>query len=220
MKKFTLGFVIGALLFSTVTVFAAGELIVNPNPFPIFVDGVRTEMEGYNINGSTYLKLREFEKLGVGIDFVDRQILITTKKATEDSADIEITKEGNNVSESVPLNKYGLPDFTSYSGKKPEIEDDGKNQYITYNGVRFIRLGWDRNHPPMWGSPYFMNDLKTDSEGNRIISLSKAIDTEEGSKGIVLIKEIPYLFYDHRHYYIPYDYYINTLLPLLTEGAE
>ena len=93
MRKFVLGFILGALLFSAVTVYAAAELKVIPNPFPVFIDGVQTKVEGYNINGSTYLKLRDFEKFGLGVDFVDRQILITTKKETP--SDNDLTDEKN-----------------------------------------------------------------------------------------------------------------------------
>ena len=58
MKKFTLGFVIGGIVCSALTGFAV-EYAVTANPFPIKVDGVSKSIEGYNINDSTYFKLRD-----------------------------------------------------------------------------------------------------------------------------------------------------------------
>ena len=76
MKKFVLGFIIGALLFSFASVYAAGELNIASNPFPVFINGVQTEVDGYNINGYTYLKLRDFELAGLKVDFKDRKIYV------------------------------------------------------------------------------------------------------------------------------------------------
>lgn len=80
MKKFFAGLIIGLLLSGGV-VFAADALNVKPNPFPVLIDGAKANVTGYNINGSTYLKLRDFEKAGLGVDFHNNQILVATAGA-------------------------------------------------------------------------------------------------------------------------------------------
>ena len=50
MKKFIIGFIVGALMFSIIPVMAQEGLTVVPNPFPVVIDGVVTEVEGYNLN--------------------------------------------------------------------------------------------------------------------------------------------------------------------------
>jgi hypothetical protein len=84
MKKFIIGFIVGALMFSIIPVMAQEGLTVVPNPFPVLIDGVVTEVEGYNINGYTFLKLADFGKAGLTVKFneTDKQIEISsTKKA-------------------------------------------------------------------------------------------------------------------------------------------
>jgi hypothetical protein len=84
-KSLLIGLIIGGILFSGITVSAIEGLNVNPNPFPILIDGVVTEVEAYNINGYTYLKLAEVGKAtnaSVKFNEVDRQIEVQ-KNANE-----------------------------------------------------------------------------------------------------------------------------------------
>ena len=64
-KQFMIGFLVGALVFSLSPVFAEGELNIMENPFPIFINGKMERVEGYNINGYTFLKLADFGKAGL-----------------------------------------------------------------------------------------------------------------------------------------------------------
>jgi hypothetical protein len=82
MKKIIIGFIVGALMFSIIPVMAQEGLTVLPNPFPVVVDGVVTEVEGYNINGYTFLKLADFGKVGLTVKFNETQgqIEIETKE--------------------------------------------------------------------------------------------------------------------------------------------
>ena len=80
MKKFICGLIIGLLMATCLTVYA-GDLIVNPNPFPILVNGVKQDIEAYNINGSTYLKMAQVGLVtGAVVEFntEKKQIEITT----------------------------------------------------------------------------------------------------------------------------------------------
>lgn len=82
MKKTILSFILGAMLFGSVGVFA-GQYVVNPNRFPITLDGENIEIEGYNINDSTYFKLRDISSIvgGFDVDFQDDTIILNTNKS-------------------------------------------------------------------------------------------------------------------------------------------
>ena len=83
MKRFTLGFIIGGVICSTLTGFAV-EYAVTVNPFPIKVDGVAKSIEGYNINDSTYFKLRDIADAvgGFAVSFTNNTITINTPQYT------------------------------------------------------------------------------------------------------------------------------------------
>ena len=83
MKKFTLGFIIGGVICSALTGFAV-EYAVTANPFPIKVDGVSKSIEGYNINDSTYFKLRDVADAvgGFTVGFTNNTITINTLQYT------------------------------------------------------------------------------------------------------------------------------------------
>ncbi len=83
MKRFTLGFIIGGIVCSALTGFAV-EYAVTANPFPIKVDGVEKSIEGYNINDSTYFKLRDVADAvgGFTVGFTNNTITINTPQYT------------------------------------------------------------------------------------------------------------------------------------------
>lgn len=78
-KQFITGYIAGALTFGAVGAFAVG-LTANPNPFPITLNNNSISMEGYNIEGSTYFKLRDIADAvgGFSVDFADDTIILTT----------------------------------------------------------------------------------------------------------------------------------------------
>ena len=82
MKRFTLGFIIGGIICSALTGFAV-EYAVTANPFPIKVDGVSKSIEGYNINDSTYFKLRDIADAvgGFAVGFVNNTSLSAPRKS-------------------------------------------------------------------------------------------------------------------------------------------
>lgn len=55
-KQFILGVIVGAMLFSSIGVFAEGFTVLL-NPFPIFFNGQQANVEAYNVNGRTFLSL-------------------------------------------------------------------------------------------------------------------------------------------------------------------
>ena len=78
-KQFIIGFLSGALVFGAIGALAAG-LTANINPFMITLNGDNVFIEGYNIEGSTYFKLRDIADVvgGFDVDFVDNVITLTT----------------------------------------------------------------------------------------------------------------------------------------------
>lgn len=77
LKSTTLGILIGAV--TTLSITALADYIVNPNTYPVFVDGEKVSIEGYNINDSTYFKLRDIgDKTGFRVDFANDMILLNT----------------------------------------------------------------------------------------------------------------------------------------------
>lgn len=84
MKKFIMGFVLGALLFSFSSVYAATGLNIMLNPYPVLINGIQTIVEGYNINDYTFLKLADFKKAGLTVKFneTEQQIEVTSPQTT------------------------------------------------------------------------------------------------------------------------------------------
>lgn len=77
MKKEALFFAAGVLTAVSITALAA-QLEVNPNSFPITINGEPVEIEGYNLNDNTYFKLRDIgDKLGFDVGFENDTIVIT-----------------------------------------------------------------------------------------------------------------------------------------------
>jgi uncharacterized membrane protein len=64
MKKFIAGFLACAILIFTLLTFGFAEDILNVvlNPYPVYINGFQVEVEGYNINGFTFLKLSDIGK--------------------------------------------------------------------------------------------------------------------------------------------------------------
>ncbi len=90
MKRFTLGFIIGGVICSALTGFAV-EYAVTANPFPIKVDGIEKSIEGYNINDSTYFKLRDIADAvgGFTVGFTNNTITISTSQEPSELTDAD-----------------------------------------------------------------------------------------------------------------------------------
>ena len=83
MKKEIICFVLGVLTAIGITALAA-QMEVNPNAFPVLVDGQPVSIEGYNLNGYTYFKLRDIgNSIGFDVEFKDNTIAINTSGGKE-----------------------------------------------------------------------------------------------------------------------------------------
>ncbi len=114
MKKVISGVVIGFILTLSLTVYAAVELNVIPNPFPVLINGDVEDVGGYNIDGYTYLKLSELGKTGLKVEFneTDKQIEITGIETGEKLKPEFIVGEDND--------EYGGADVYDNAGDNPD----------------------------------------------------------------------------------------------------
>lgn len=75
-RDFVIGVLTGAVLFGSFTAIASNYDIY-PNPFKILVNGNERYIEGYNINGYSYFKLRDVgDEIGFSVDFKEDTIMI------------------------------------------------------------------------------------------------------------------------------------------------
>jgi hypothetical protein len=187
MKKFIIGFIVGALMFSIIPVMAQEGLTVVPNPFPVVIDGVVTEVEGYNINGYTFLKLADFGKAGLTVKFneTDKQIEISsTEKAI-------ITPEP-------------IPDKGDDVVSDVEKFEENGYQAIRKDGVvYYLKLSILDKIYPEYNIGY--------DNGN--VFLVKYNDKNKDGY-TVLLDNIPFKIFEDRTY-IEKEFYLNTMLPLI-----
>ena len=77
MKKYIAGIATGVILSCTVAL--AVNYTATENTFPIQLNGENVNVEGYNIDGSTYFKLRDIADTvgGFNVDFNDNTIQLS-----------------------------------------------------------------------------------------------------------------------------------------------
>ena len=96
------GIVTGIIITGSIGVLAA-QYTATENTFPVKVNGQEAAMEGYNINGSTYFKLRDIgDRMGFNVDFQDNTIYVGD---VPKSGDIKFYSE-----------KPWCPDFGAFTG--------------------------------------------------------------------------------------------------------
>ena len=147
-KQFIIGLLIGAMLFSPIGVCAEEVLNVIANPYPVFVNGQEIQVEAYNINGFTFLKLADVGKVlnsTVSFNETEKRIEITEnkKERTDDdylveSSSVEkTTKDGLDgiiYNDIFYASLFDLEEkYQVNKGIGYEIGFDGKN-YIVTNG--------------------------------------------------------------------------------------
>lgn len=196
MKKFIIGFIVGALMFSIIPVMAEGELTVVPNPFPVVINGEVTEVEGYNINGYTYLKLADLSKAGLMVKFneTEGQIEITNKK--ENAA---ITPE--------PMPDKGDDDMERYKENGYDVINEDGVEYYSLKSI----------HDLLYPKGY---SFRFDSDTGEIsMTHNDDYPAMAISKAVVVLSNIPYKIFEGITH-IPKDFYIDTILPIVNGGAE
>jgi hypothetical protein len=226
-KQLLIGILIGILIAAVPVGAAVQEYILKQSECKIVVDGevVKGELPLLIMDpGFNYIPAAEFrsicDKMGIGFEFDSptKEIRIDTAQVKAEPTPVpEIipNEKGETEEMEVPLNKYGLPDFSNYDGQRPPKEDDGTNVYFTYDGVKYISIYTFPNHPKLLPPDYRFEIGVENGKLNDIISFKKRnLETMEWD---ILIEEVPYTHISVMC--IRYDYYQNTVLPMI-EGAE
>lgn len=113
-KNFFMGFISGALIFGIGGAFAA-SVIANPNPFLIQLNGQSVNMQGYNIEGNTYFKLRDIANI------------IGTFNVGFNDNTIQLSKDGYEYNNETPKLKFTneINDFFIEKGIRiPEFQSE------------------------------------------------------------------------------------------------
>ncbi|ACL77324.1 hypothetical protein [Ruminiclostridium cellulolyticum] len=100
MKKFLSGLITGLLVSVSLTAFAAIQLKVVPNPYPVFINNAKANVQGYNINGSTYLKLSDLKTAGLDAKYnnAKKQIEVNSVNNSATDADqISVNPTSDNI---------------------------------------------------------------------------------------------------------------------------
>lgn len=92
MKKYISGLLTGIIIATSLTTFAAVQLKVVPNPYPVLVNGTKTNVQGYNINNSTYLKLSDLKSAGIDARYNKDKKQIEVKSFTSSDSTTENEK--------------------------------------------------------------------------------------------------------------------------------
>ena len=196
MKKFLSGLIIGVLITTSLTVYAAVEYSIIANPFPIYVNEKMEDVEALNINGSTWIRLGSIAK-----------VLNASVIFDEVSSQINITTGGNNVSESATNETQIDSNTMPQSTEKPNYYTKDGLEMMDYRDTNYIKLG-----KVMKASPGI--HIQYDGE-TRIAALYKSWQSFEDGKDAI-IESIPYILVSDRAW-IDYDYYTDTILPLIQE---
>lgn len=124
-KDLIIGIIIGSTLTAAIGV-AASNIIATENPYPIVLNGENAYMLGYNIEGSTYFKLRDISDTvgGFDVDFKNDTIRL--------SQNGYIYNENPNLSEYVGT-YYSYLDYTTLILKVNSASINGLD--FEFNGI-------------------------------------------------------------------------------------
>lgn len=139
-KNIIISFIAGAILFGTAGVFA-GQYVATENPFLIQLNGNSVNMQGYNIDGSTYFKLRDIADVVGGFD------------VGFENSTIQIAKNGYIYNNSFAGN------FDNYIGRyyKP-IPDDSRYWFgyeLDINAIDDNTVAFEYQHPKPGQALYY-----------------------------------------------------------------
>lgn len=231
MKKFASGLIIGTMITVSMSVFA-DNIVVKENPFPIMVDGARQAIGAYNINGSTYLKLKDVAKVtegavNVSFDGEKQVINIDTIKNELPKTHEQLMNNGSNEARTrrEPIPKeidYNAPGVMLVDTQGLLIGEDRFNDegYLInkFNRYEYWKDGvWMTKHDGKeygsresigWAVSAISNDyiINYNYVDKQVFAYNATNPFEK-----LLIPSIEI----HGSTYIEMDYYYNTILPFL-----
>ena len=144
-KEFIAGIVLGGIFFGAVGAFA-GQYVATENPFPIQLNGNNVSIEGYNIDGSTYFKLRDIASTigGFEVDFANDTILLSkdgysyasSGNTGDNSAFYDIVKGDEGTYYILKDNPQFIKN-SNIGGKAPifTYEDTYGNKFVSFSDV-------------------------------------------------------------------------------------
>lgn len=212
-KQTIVSFILGGILFSSAGVFAATQLNIVPNTFPIKINNNEVDLEAYNIEGITYLQLRDTtEVLNAELDFKDNTIYINTNNVSGD----------DNISESTPIPIItSIPTPTSVDiNTNKESEVNKMNDKPTKTSDRLTIFYYDKSinrYSKTSGIPYIqlVEILSIYKESGFYIETNDNIGKLFNSQNAEpILIDIPLEQIDV-FTMIKYDYYQNNIEPLL-----
>lgn len=213
MKKFILGFLVGALLFSIIPVGAAvQEYVLQMSDAKLVIDGaeyVDKELPVLNYKGYNYIPAAAFrdicQKIGVNFDWVNdvKEIQIKTSGQA-------LKKEGDMVGDRIWETPDGITQIDAWEGKQYIGIIYIRNK-IKEKGYNLIRMTIDERDP-------LTHEWTTKEDKQQVI---KGFYNENLKPGehqstdyTVLIDDVPITIV-YGHSCVEADYYINTILPLI-----
>lgn len=171
MKKRLQGLIAGMIIGATVTGVVgvlAASYTATENVFPIKLNGNDVNIEGYNIDGSTYFKLRDIgENIGFNVEFQNNTIYIGDIPSSE-SNESNQTNVDNTVK--YYAEKSWCPDFGAYVGAEPTDVSVSENKVTyTYDLANFTTKYYDlildktnlKLNPASMGNFVVFENLKT-----------------------------------------------------------
>lgn len=141
MKKFILGFITGGIICAAVTGFAV-EYALTANPYPIKVNGQAAAIEGYNINDSSYFKLRDIADAlgGFNVDFKDNTIVLETETAPTPTAEpIPTAQTDLSPLPEVEVETFDGKEYVRKSNVEKMLKDIGLGDYL-FSTTKFIKF--------------------------------------------------------------------------------
>lgn len=147
MKRFTLGFITGSIIAAAVTGFAV-EYAITANPYPVKVNGTETAIEGYNINDSTYFKLRDVADAvgGFSVDFKDNAIVLDTAAAPEPiTTPIPTVKADLSPLPEVEVEIFDGAEYVRKSNIEKMLDSIGLGNYEFSSTQFYNKNDWGRN---------------------------------------------------------------------------
>lgn len=160
IKSITIGVLIGAT--ATLSITALAEYIVVPNSFPVKVNGQTVQVEGYNINDSTYFKLRDVADAvgGFEVGFEDNAIIVNTpSQPTTAPTPAPTAKPDLSPLPELPIERRNGIDYVNTADIEKMLKELGLSQY-KFTLFSFI----DENDPNPFNSllsdiPHCENDI-------------------------------------------------------------